>query len=237
MARQQSDFADRLHGALRLDVEPADRFDLVVKQVKSEGLVGAHRKYVDDAAANRKFASGEHLLDVGVACGRQIGAKAVDGKLVAQSKEEGVCAHVGDGRHALGGRDGRGNDNVEPLGARCHAVERLEALGDDVLLGREHVVGERFPVRKASDAERRAEPGNFLSKPHGVEGICADDEKLFIPGAAFFAHLGERERIRCGGSYGERVLVAGPESEDVFGNQVGDCAFGHEWTPWVSNRQ
>ena len=232
VARKQPDLVDGLHGALRLDVEPADRLDLVVEEVEAEGPVGAHREDVDDAAANGEFTRREHLLDACVACGGEVRAKALDRERVAGTEEEGVRAHVGDGRHALGGRDGGGDHDVEALRARGHAVEGLKALGDDVLLRGEHVVGERLPVGEASDAEFGTEPRDLLPEPHGVERIGADDEESFMPCAALLGHLRERERVGCRRADGQRVPVAGPETEDVFGNQVWDCAIGHVWAPF-----
>ena len=67
MPGEKADFVHSLHRALRFDVEPPDFIDLIVKEVQAEGLLRSHRKDVDDAAAHREFAGGEHLLDVGIA--------------------------------------------------------------------------------------------------------------------------------------------------------------------------
>ena len=67
VARQKTDFVHFFHRALRLDVEPADRFDFVVKEVESEGTVRPHGKDVDDLAAHGKFPCRQDFLHVGVA--------------------------------------------------------------------------------------------------------------------------------------------------------------------------
>jgi len=57
-------------------------------------------------------------------------------------------------------------------------VERFEALGDQVLVRRERVVRQRFPVGEQADAELRREPRNFLAQALRVErGAAYDDDR------------------------------------------------------------
>ena len=79
---EKPDFVHLLGRALRLDVEPADRVDLVVHEVETEGALGPHREDVDDPAPHRELTRGQNLAHVGVARGGEVGLQFVDRDLV-----------------------------------------------------------------------------------------------------------------------------------------------------------
>jgi hypothetical protein len=95
--RQQAHFRHRIHGALGVDVEGLDAFDLVVEQVEPVGQLRAHREEVDQPAANRVFAGRHHLRHVGVAGQGDLAAEFLGIELFALLEREGV------GRQKAGG--------------------------------------------------------------------------------------------------------------------------------------
>ena len=105
MPGEEPDFLCFLHRALGLYVEPSDRFDFVVEEVESEGAFGPHRKDVDDAPANGKFAGRKNLLHGGVAREREALLDRADRDPLALVKEEGARTNVGDRSHSLRRRD------------------------------------------------------------------------------------------------------------------------------------
>jgi hypothetical protein len=54
-------------------------------------------------------------------------------------------------------------------------VERGEALGDEILVRREGIVRQRFPVGQEAHARFRGEESDFLRKALGVDGARTDD--------------------------------------------------------------
>ena len=99
--RQQPHFVDFVNAALGIDVEAADRFDLVVEEIDPVRQRAAHRKQVDESAAEAVFARRQHLGYVRVAGDRQLFAQFVGGKLFALLEEERACGEVFDGGEAV----------------------------------------------------------------------------------------------------------------------------------------
>ena len=142
--RQEADFVHLGQGALAIDVEGLDAFDLVVEQVDAVGLRRTHREEVDQAAADRVFAGRDDLGDMGVAGQRQLGAQGFGVESFADLEEEGVGREVGRRRETIGG--GRGRHEQHLAFAARDGVERGQAFGDEVVVWRKAVVGQRFPI-------------------------------------------------------------------------------------------
>ena len=219
MTRQKADFVHFFHRALRLDVEPADRFDFVVEEVETEGTVRPHGKDVDDLAAYGEFARRQDFLHVGVARLDEIRLQRRETHRVARTEEEGVPAHERHRREALRRGDG-GNEHDVPFGAfGGKPIERRQAFGDEVFLRTQNVVREGFPVGEARDGEVRREPADFLRKTIDVRRIGADHDKALSLCLGFEPRLGERQGVACERRERERVAVARLKGKGTFGEK------------------
>ena len=219
VSRQEADFVDLLHRALRLDVEPADRFDFVVEEVEPERTVRPHGKDVDDFAAHGEFARRQHFLHVGVARLDEIRLERRDAHGVARAEEEGVPAHERHRRKALRRRHGRDEHDVAFRALGREPIERREALRDEVFLRTQNVVGERFPVGKTRDGEVRRKPADFLRETIDVRRVGADHDETPSLRFGLQPRLGERQGVACERRQGERVAVARLKGKRTFGKK------------------
>ena len=74
------------------------RFDLLVEEIDAIRQGAAHRKEVDESAANAVFAWRHHLRHVRVAGERQLRRSSCACELLALLEEEGVCGEILDRR-------------------------------------------------------------------------------------------------------------------------------------------
>ena len=187
--RQQPHLAHLVDCALRVDVEGADRVDQVVLEVDAVGQRAAHRIQVDQPAANAVLARGDDLRDVLVSAQGQLRAQCVYLQLPALLEEERVGGEVGGRGEAVQRGGCRDDEHVEF--AALQLVQRRQALGDEVAVRGEPVVGERFPVREQRHLERRREPRDLLAQPLGVARLRAQHGDRPRAGRK----PGERERV------------------------------------------
>ncbi len=201
--RQHADLVDRVNGALRVDVEGLDRIDHFIVEIQAIGQRAAHREQIDDAAAHADFAGRDHLRDVLVAGGGELDLELLEIELGARAQEEGAPRDVR--RRAHPHQRGRRRHDGDVEIAALDAIERRQALGDQIVVRRELVVGQRLPVRQQADAKLRREPGDFFGEALGVERGGGDhrDRMLFLREA--------RERERVSGSGEPGIAPAGGE--------------------------
>ena len=230
--RQQAHVGHRVERALAVDIEALDRLDFVVEQVDPVGQGAAHRKQVDQAAAHAVFARRDNLGDVLVAAERELRAQRVDVEFLALGEKERERRQIRRRRKPVqGGR--RGDQQHVALAAR-RAVQRRQPLGDEILVRREVVVGQRLPVGKRRHAQRRREPGDFLGQALHGERLGADDgDKLAALGGGGRV-LGERERIR---RTGERRCERLPARRGRLRQQAWQRRGGYAERRWHIERQ
>ena len=161
--RQQAHLGHRVQAALRVGVEGADRIDLVAEQVHAVGHRRAHREQVDQPAAHRVLARRHHLADVAVAGQRELRLQRglVQPHLLLEV--EGVAGHEA-GRRQPRQRGGGGQQHHVEIAA-AHAPQRGQALGDQVLVRREAVVGQRLPVREQRHAQIGRKERQLVDQP------------------------------------------------------------------------
>ncbi len=145
--RQQPDALDLLQGALGFGIEGPNGLHLVIEQFDAVGMTAAHGVEIDEAAADRELAMLHHLGDAAVAAALQPLAHRLQGEAVAHVQDEAAAQNVLPGRQAVH-EGGQGNHQNAALEAR-QLIEGGQPLGDDVLIGRENVVGEGLPIGKA----------------------------------------------------------------------------------------
>ena len=146
--------------ALRLGVEGADRLDLRVEQIDAVRPLGAGREEIEERTPHRELAVLHHLADAPVASEVEPAPGRLEVQPVADGEHEGVAFHEPAGRDpAHEGRGGCDEDSASRVGQR---VQGGEALGDDVLVRGEGVVGKRLPVREEKRNARIAgRPGGW----------------------------------------------------------------------------
>ena len=198
--RQQADLVHLVDGALRVDVEGADRLDLVVDEVDPVRQRAPHREEIDQPAADAVLAGRDDLGHVAVAGGRELGAQAHRVEAGALLDEERVAGEVRGRRDALQGGGRRDERDVAVAGR--DPVERREPLRHEVVVRREAVVRQRLPVGQQRDPEARREPRDLVAEALRLERRRADDRKR----AARRREARERERVGRAGQLAE----AGP---------------------------
>ena len=132
-----------------------------------------------------------------VARGRELLLQLREIELGAGAEEERVRRDVGGRTHAHERRGCRHDRDVEF--AALDTVERGEALGNEVVVRRELVVWQRFPVGQEACAKLRRKPADFVEQALRIEGGRGyDRDRVF-----FLREARERERVSGTGEPGK----------------------------------
>ena len=206
----------RIDGALAVDIERADRFDLVVEQVDAVGQGASHRKQVDQPAAYAEFAGRNDLRDMLIAGQRELRAQAIDIERFALLDEKRESREIGRRREAVK-RSRRRDDHHIAIAAR-HAVERRQSLRHQILMRRKMIVGQRLPVGQDGDLQRRSEPRDLGSQPLRGKRIGADDGQQLPALRGIGRRLRKRQRV---GRAGERLRDGLPPGRRHGGQEAG----------------
>ncbi|MNS01600.1 hypothetical protein D3C72_328850 [compost metagenome] len=183
---QQAHRLDRLAGALALGIEGADGVHLVIEEVDAIGAAAAHGEEIQQGAAGGELAVLQHLLHRHIARLGQTPPQLLQVEALAAGHHQAVFVEIGLGRRA---QHQGGDGHYQHAAAHLRQpVEGLEALGDDVLMGGEGVVGQGFPVREHQ--HRAALVGQqvlqLLFEAQGTRGIGShqQDGAVGLPGEA-----------------------------------------------------
>jgi hypothetical protein len=200
--RQQPHLAHLVNRALAVHVEAADALHHFVVELDTVGDRAAHGKEIDQSAAHAVFAGRHHLGHVGVAGGDELGAQGTGRESRALLEKKRAGGEVLDRREAVE-RGGDRDDNRVEI-ALHQLVERGEPARNQVLVRRELVVGQRFPVGEEVDLEALLKERDFLEQPLCLLGSCSKDGER--PPRA--RELREQEGI--GGAVERRRTYAAP---------------------------
>ncbi len=193
-AGKQAHVAHGIERSLRVDVERLDRLDLVVEEVDAIRQRRAHREEVDEAAAHAELARRDDLRDVRVAGQRELRAQCVDVERLRLAQEERERRKV-RGRREPVQRGGRRYDQQIAFAAR-HVIQRGEPLGHEVLVRRELVVRQRFPIGEQRHANVRCEPRHFFGEALRGARLRAHDRHHALLRRRATCEVGQRERVR-----------------------------------------
>lgn len=163
--RQQAYRIHLVDRALGLGVEGAQRLDLVIEQVDAVGQLAAHREQVDQRAAHGELAMLVDGVDAAIAAGLQARAHLfhIDG--LAHIQHQAAAQQEARGCQAVqGGGDRHHEDAVAQF---RQAVQAGDALGNDVLVRREQVVGQGFPIGERQHRQVRGEEAQLLLQTVG----------------------------------------------------------------------
>ena len=209
-SRKQAHFGHRIDGALAVDVERANRLDLVVEEVDAIRQRAAHRKQIDQSAANAVFAGRDHLRHVGVAGERQLRAQPIDIEPFVLRQEKCERTDVCGRRESIERR--RRSDQHYVAVTSRDAIERRQTLGHQVLVRRKMIVGQRLPVGQDGNAQRRRKPRDFLGKALRRERVGTNhrDELFALRGVD--SDLRQSQRIARAGERRRGTPLSGPRS-------------------------
>ena len=143
---QQPQLLHPVAGTLGLRVEDADALDLVAEQVQPVRLPRSHREEVQQRAAHRELAVLHDLPHATVAGLLEAPAEGRDVEALTAFQHHAVAVHEAPWRHPGHQRGHRHHQHAAP--GEGQPVQCLQALGDDVLVRRELVVGQGLPVRE-----------------------------------------------------------------------------------------
>ncbi len=175
LARRQQ--AHRIHlvdRTLGLGVEGAQRLDLVIEQVDAVGQLAAHREQVDQRAAHGEFAMLVDGVDAAIATGLQAQAHLLHVDGLAHVQHQAAAQQEAGRRQAVqGGGDRHHEDAVAQL---RQAVEAGDALGNDVLVRREQVVGQGFPIGERQHRQVRGKEAKLLFQTIGSLAVGSQQQ-------------------------------------------------------------
>ena len=183
-AGQQLDGLDRIQAALGVGIEGAQAVQFVIEEVQPVGQRRAHREQVDEAAAHRVFTGAQHLFDMLVTGQRELGLQGSFVQLHALGELEGARGEPRGRCQPVRGRAGSYQQHVQL--ATLQAIQGGKALGDQILVGRQAVVGQGFPVGQPGDGQCGRKPGDFCGKTAAVGRLRAyNDAGLSRDGRSF----------------------------------------------------
>ena len=146
---QDPDRADLFNRALGLDIKRANTVDLVIQQIDAIRPPGAHRENIQQRAAPADLAMLRDLLDKTVALALQAVFERLQPQRLADLQQQAVGAQIIRRQQPL--HDGRHGRHEDAAPERRQGRQRLQALRDDILIGREQIVGQDLPVREGDD--------------------------------------------------------------------------------------
>jgi len=167
--RQQLDRFDLVDGALVFRVEGAQGFDFVVEQVDAIGQFAAHREQVDQRSAYGELAVLVNRIDVAIAAGFQARAHLFDIELLPDIQHQAAAEQKFGRRQAMQG----GGDRHHQHAVRQfrQPIKTGDALGNDVLVRREQIVRQGFPVGEMQHGQIRGEETQLLFQPFGTLAV------------------------------------------------------------------
>ena len=169
--RQHAYRVDPVRRPLGVGVECAQGLDAVVEEIYAQRGARAHREDVDERTAHGVFAPLPHGTDVLVAGVVQAGAFLRDGEALAGAQGQGMGVDERRGSEPLHERADRGDEHA--MSDVAQPVERGQAFGDDVLVGREPVVRQGLPIRERAHGQRAGSVEvDLVAYPLGGLGVA-----------------------------------------------------------------
>ena len=175
-ARQQAHLGHRIQAALGVGVEGANGINFVVKQIDPIGHQRAHGKQIDQATAHRIFAGADHLAHVAVSRQGKLGFELGFVQFLFGLEVKRVASQKRRRCQAIQSGGGRNEHQVGAFGfvTLVNAPQRGQAFTDEVLMGREGVVGQRFPIGKNGAAQVWCKESHLVHEALCVSGIRSD---------------------------------------------------------------
>ncbi len=174
---------------MRIHIESADGFDLLIEQVEPVGHGTAHGEQVHQSAADGVFARCQYLGDMGIACLGELLAQCIEVQLGALFEEKGVGSQEFAWRQAAQRGGGRHDDHI--AGVVGNLVQRRKAFRDQILVRGEMIVRQRLPVGQEMDGQLRRKERDLVPQALGVPGGFRQNHQR----SCFLRKPGQRQRI------------------------------------------
>ena len=163
--REEAHPAEPARGSLGLRVEGPEAVHLVVQEIDAQRPGRSAGEEVDERSADRELPVIHDLAHAAVAEALQPAAHRREVEALALGEQEAAAMQELGRRHpSHQGARGHDQDAASPL---RQAVQRGQAFGDEVLVGREHVVGQGLPVGKVQERGPRPDRGRNPARPQG----------------------------------------------------------------------
>ena len=221
-SRQQAHFLYRVQAALAVRVKGTDAVDLVIKQIHPVRLLRAHRVQVDQAAAHRIFAGAHHLAHMGIAGHGQLTSQRRLVQLLAGLEMEGITGQKRGRAEPVERRAGRNQHHIGTVMAVVLAdtPQRRQTLADQVLVRREAVIGQGFPVRKQDAAQCRIKKRQLIQQALGIRRIRGDDGHAAAVGLVARGQPGQQGGIGRRQRTWHGMALAGSEFGEFHGRDA-----------------
>ena len=218
-SRQQAHLRHGVEAALRVRIEGADAVDLVVEQVDAVGLRCTHGEQVDQAATHGIFARAHHLAHMRIAGHGELALEGCFVQRLPGAEMEGVACQKGRRPQPVQRRGGRNQHHIGTiLGPMlADAPQRRQPLADQVLVRREAVVGQGFPVGKQHAAQARFEEGQLVQQALRIAGVGRDDGRAAACLLVARRQLRQQGGIGRGDGAGQGIALAGSELGQLHG--------------------
>ena len=167
--------------ALRQRIEATDRLEHVAEQVEAQRLRAAARVDVDDPSADRILAGLDHGAAAAIAVTGEAEQQLLAIDALAGGGREQARAHHLRRRQLLQQRVDGGEDQARrpaPPALLEQPGQRVEALGHDVLVRRDPIVGQAVPGRQHDHLEPGREEADELGQMAGARAIAGDVQEL-----------------------------------------------------------
>ena len=163
-------------GHLGLDIEGAQGVDFHVKEVDAHRVVQSHGEDVHQRTPNGELAAMGHRVHRQVPRRLQPPALGVQVEPLPDLKREGLAVDEGARRQPLHERRRRHHQNA--LLDTGQLAQGGQPLGNDVLMRRKGVVGQRLPSREMQDvhARRRIE-AHFIEASNRSRRVVGGDQR------------------------------------------------------------
>ena len=216
LGRQHIDARHLFDGHLGLDIEGAQGVDFHVKEVDAHRVAQPHGEDVHQRAPNGELAAMSHRIHCQVARCLQPLALGVHVESLPDLERKRLAIDEGAWRQPLHERRRRHHQNAPLDGGQL--AQGGQPLGNDVLMRREGIVGQRLPSRKMQDVRT-----GWCVKTHFLE---AADRRCRVVGGD--QRQPGMRRPRLGGKVaGRPVRQAGPRQAfaRLNGQRVGGKGF------------
>ena len=229
-AWQEAHLGNGVQAALAVGVEGADGVDFVVEQVHAEGHQRAHGEQINQPAAHGVLARAHHLRYMAIARQRELGLELRLVELLLDLEVEGVARQEGRWSQPV---QRRGGGHQHHVGfALADAPQRGQPLADQILVRREGVVGQGFPVGKQRAAQGGCKKSHLVDEALRIGGVGRDDGGGAATGLVALGQAGQQQRICAAQGAGQGETFSGGE----FGQFHADGVVWARRIPWGAKR-
>ncbi len=164
--RQKTHRFHRIQRALRIRIKGLDRLQIVAEQIEAVRQGRTHGEQVDESATDCILPGLDDLGDMFVAGTGQLGTQGGFVQRRAAVETEGIGGQEGRRRQPVQRRGGRGDQHVDL--AELQRMKRSQPFADQILMRRNRIVGQGFPVGQVNDPGTWRKVGDLVGQSLAV---------------------------------------------------------------------